>query len=97
MVTGGRLGLTSHLEELCSDNSMRGVSGEVSVEEEFVSKDSREAMGGQLEVGTLSPLEIDLYLKRSGHVWQIMITGFQVLQNLKIGVSKMDPEGKGEV
>ena len=53
MVTGGRLGSTSHVEELCSDNSVRGVSGEVSVEEEeFVSKDGCEAMGGRLEVGT---------------------------------------------
>ena len=52
MVTGGRLGSTSHVEELCLDNSVRGVSGEVLVEEEFVSKDGCEAMGGQLEVGT---------------------------------------------
>ena len=53
MVTGGRLGSTSHVEESCLDNSVRGVSGEVLVEEEeFVSKDGCEAMGGQLEVGT---------------------------------------------
>ena len=51
---GGQLGSTSHIEELCSDNSVRGVSGEVLVEEEeFISKNGCEAMGGQLEVGTL--------------------------------------------